>query len=378
MVTLTPEHVTGIQGQYLEALRAEAKAKQDYDIERKSCQVGHARTQIPSDGLLLNHINTLRQQQHHMQLIMLTEYVSKFGRLVPKNFVEADQEDADYPDHTLDQGCRASRCRAQKLLRELEVEVVEAKHEAERREAALQEARAKATADNFSPASRQQALNTVRGELTRWIENSLAQCGVDDIHAAEGTATQNADSALSKEDVKQAYERYSTARKTLATATEDLSHPLQDMIEEPVMVGRTKVTPLKDLAVDVGAQLSQWQHERSMAALMSYAQGELGKEETESVETLQRLADESQLLPSYPLLSRTGRFKVAASQRSSNKVGQQVEAWKFAGGAAENATSMAVSKDVFRGNQAIEQTRESMGGIALLREAASGAEDGHR
>ena len=374
-----PDHVTGIRERYLEAIQAEATAKQDYRTASRPDLDAKPSIEHTSEDVLLNHVNALRQHGQYTKLGSLAHYADEFEKLLPtspeKYKYDTSRDVATFVEADL----KHQRQQAESLTLELEMAVVEAKIEASREKAALQDAQAGLDTAAISPMSRLQALNAVRAELTTWVEESLAACGMDEPRLDMEADIEEEGEQMSVKDVEEAYAQYIEARKSLVAATEGLAVPMPDLAEEAARTERRKVINEADAVTGAEYKLRNWQDTRSLAAFTSYAQNQLAAEGLGAAQILQTLADESHLLQSYPLLSQAGRFKDMASrlgqqrQVESGRVKSQVEAWAFAAEGAETASFGANDKDVRRGNDAIEGAREMLRDLTLLQNSAARA-----
>ena len=375
-----PKYATGVRRQYLEAVQAEARAKQEYEVLRVSDLRTVVSGRESDQDVLLNHVNALKQRQHHVKLDSLTHYAEEFEKLLPTVPVQHDYEEAGDVDDAANKALDFKRQEAASLNRNLDIAVVEAQAHAHRQRSALQIAQAGIDVTAISPASRLHALHAVRIELTIWIEENLAACGMDDLHLDSATGEKADVDPPSIEDVEKAYEEYVEARKRLVAATEGLSAPQLNLYGEDVeQAERTKITLEADTTTAAEEQLSSWQEARSLAAFKSYVQTETESEEGDTVDILRRLADESQLLPAYPILAKSGRFKKVVSKLDSNEqnegdqVGSHVQAWTFAAGAAETASDAAVTTEARLGNEAVDKARHALKNMTLLQESAARA-----
>lgn len=376
-----PTDIRDVHRQYLEAVRDNTLARLKYAEAIENARIitrqVTPRQQPASRALLGDHLNLLRQQQLHKKLSILQKYLRE-----TETALSVDHS-ADSGDNTAAHDFQASRtlqddskvlqAHLQALTRKLEIAVLEANSQAKHENASLQAARLVESTTEVDPSNKLRSLIAVRDELTTWLEGSLAACG-------DGVDEDPADTfdgeAITAENVQAEYDRYVEARRRLLSAV-----PSGDAIPVPKKTSPSDAQsrppnavrlPL-DNALQAEQSHLQKQPLKSIKQLQAYASELLDAERSQTLNALLRLADESQLLPQYPLLSRSDKFGKLAAQlgrgsagNGEDKILNQIESWAFAADAAKTSTESAVAAQTRAAEKALDELEEVFEELKLL------------
>ncbi|KAF4627108.1 hypothetical protein G7Y89_g11047 [Cudoniella acicularis] len=231
-----------------------------------------------------------------------------------------------------------------------------------------------------SSTSKLQALGTARNELIQWIENELSRAGesseetdMDVQRLAPGHQGRNyIESELVS--IHRQYARYSKARQELvivavgqldsqATTNPDEHDALSlETLESDGSLNSTHLTyPYLEQMVSV------LNEQKALIQQKSHITISLSKQLKEAGQGLDRQADESHLLPAYPMRAKVGPWKGPESSNSfadeiSNyekpDSSQRAQAWVHSSASAANATKESILEKLEEGSMAIDDTRQ--------------------
>ncbi|KAA8650524.1 uncharacterized protein ATNIH1004_003211 [Aspergillus tanneri] len=393
--------LTGLRREYLQALKANVEARREYQAltERvASCKNPPVETANSDPRLDLQaYLRLLRERrqyaklqvfQHHLQQLKSRDIpspedfdpnTSRRQHLgLPEEFEEEKQN-----GHLAEEGI-------EELVHKLERAVIRAKAQVDKEKKLLEGLKAKQPPpEDISPAVRVAALQRTRNELVKWVEEKLVSVGSnEDGPMQEPPADEIEESArLLEEQKAQIMERYGAyveARKRLLDAASRACQPiangskkLPERAPETVQVPAEEAPSLEPVDVlgyttDILLPLSKAQ--RALAMQKFYLSGLLSKEKTTALRMLNRLRDESHLLPEYPILARQPRFKHAVAainyRHSTNptepakpdELVALAEAWAFASDAAGTNEREYVEQKVAEGSETVQDAQQ------LLRE----------
>ncbi|APA06915.1 hypothetical protein SS1G_04433 [Sclerotinia sclerotiorum 1980 UF-70] len=404
----------GVQHEYLRSLHANLKAQRDFAIlstqhdETESHSEMRARTQdkVTSKEVSLQAFLVLekrRQRQERFRIIQDTvdqlaqkpaatqayldpkssEVLRDTGSLppVPPSVIAPTEYHQD-----------SERIELKSLVNRLEKSVLRAQLLLKKEQKLLAKVRGGTTTstDQQEQGSRQQALGTTRNELINWIEMELGKAG-DSTPATEGQGLsmpeheekEYIDSQLVS--IKQIYERYLDIRKRLiVAATGDLTTPLPTdvgtedssgiLIEEnPNNSSNITNAPtypyLEDLVLISNEQKSTIQQR-------SYLTSSLTRQHKEAGKDLDKLVDESHLLPAYPMQSITtsqGKrlgdpisFEEDISNSDKPSSSSRAKAWVFAAESSSIATKEAVLERLEDGESALTEAYKTLNDLQTL------------
>jgi len=404
--------IPGLRKEYLKALRANIKARREYD---RVCNTNTLRNgdltsrdvvsgssypgiNLPSKSDHLDgYIALIKQRQRHERLRILHDYVDKLEQKsaaatayldqinpqlsgipqVPVEIVASSSSDVQEPDHKS----------LKDLIRDLEQAVLRAKVQLKNERHLLEHVRAgnsKGEREDLDSVPRDveklQALGRTRNELITWVEEELGKAGDSEPQDASETNHQSlTNTKESIEDqlilVKAQYSRYVQTRKTFIDTIAETVEPVLTIspterkdgdAEDNEMESTSSMTwivspYLRDLQLMSNEQKSSIQQK-------SYITVSLAKQHKETIQLFDRLAHESHLLPAYPLTtSRKDQFDLdGMAGKEMPNASHRARAWTYAAESAKAATNDSVLASIEEGESALEGAREmisTLGGL---------------
>ena len=288
------------------------------------------------------------------------------------------------------------------LMKKLERAVIRAKYQLEREERLLAEVKARHSKDGSTdqvndPRSRLNAFAATRDELVRFLEEKMSSDSPEYDNSAHSTVENGAEPALDREQVKEEiqteYEKYLMARKRLVdVASTALSAPGGAGSHDTISGKGTEVVdnragaplpvitqPALSALPFISEQLLPLLGNQKANALQgSYSSKVLRTERGKALDSLELLAEESHLLPAYPIMARQARFKNVVSAlgglkkpddamvdagENTDEMIKRAEAWAFAAEEASKAGDGFVMDKVNYGNERLDGAE---GSLALL------------
>ncbi|EXJ76971.1 hypothetical protein A1O3_10128 [Capronia epimyces CBS 606.96] len=390
----------GLRAEYVKAVQANRAAKSRY-AAILARHHEHAATSDPADSataghssrsLLGQHVELLRLERQHTTLITLEDELDALRRssrfttsdtlsragTTPSALPDTERELAQLVDLLT------------RSVKALERALVEAHHYAIHERSLLEDAKAQSQyRTSATLPQRLHALSAARRELTAWLEESLERCQGNTDEAGQD---EHLKSKLSSSDLEQnidhQYEQYLETRQRLLMIVSSLKAPLPEQAPETPggrverMVQNFTKTEWPEEAevpnVLEQALLPTVQQERASRAHLTFAKEQQEDELLATVNMLDRLSDESQILQAFPLLARSGRFEHAAStfgkkratvDEPEDEVSRRMKPWLFAAEAAEVATSSTIEELLKQGNRSMDNVGQSLSELRFLHEA---------
>jgi hypothetical protein len=421
-----PTAISGLRKEYLKALQANERARKEYqslsDLRSASDELGahpiskKVDEDDEDDEFFQTYLALLRLRRRYEKLRIFQDYLQLLCRKAPANpqFLDVNEmlKELPTPPKLPTEAIQTTEANAldssvsgiDTLTRRLEMSVLGAKHSLENERRLLVEWRDKidgnpeeATAGN----RKLHALGRVRNELIRWIESELSKTGNSlegEVEQATGERIVDTDSAISQsvEGILGQYRGYVEARKsllaTLSIAT--LSLPTQERdsttahaVDEAGQVVTTDQTAPAYLFLPLFSHyllpLSTFQ--KSIVQQKSCLTVGLAKQQRSIIQTIERLSEESHLLPAYPLLASQARFRNAAAALASRAVDnrpvslerdimesggddciKKARAWAFAADAARTVTEDAVREKCEIGEMRIRSAQDTLAKLLRL------------
>ncbi|PYI05833.1 hypothetical protein BO78DRAFT_397684 [Aspergillus sclerotiicarbonarius CBS 121057] len=398
-----PPEFTGLRKEYLEALRANVVARKEFQsavekatsIKHKGGKARAEESSVGSSSELQEYLRLLRDRRQHAKLRVFQQYLQELKQR--DTFKPGDLEDngARYqqlaPPEELEDNQHGHKAgeSIEELMHKLERAIIRAKAQLEREKGLLEELKVRRASEgpqDVSPATKVLALQRTRNALVRWVEEKLVTVGNSD----NSGATQNfrpediEESVRLLEDKKaqiaQQYAAYADARKRLLDAASRACQPIAIPSTKPptrptsMIQSKSATEEIQSLDAlevlsftsDVLQPLSKSQ--KALALQKFYLSGMLAKEKATTLRVLNRLRDESHLLPEYPILARQPRFKHAtaalASRQGTNsepakpdEVVGLAEAWAFASNSAGTSEQEDVEHKVEEGTETAQDAQ---------------------
>lgn len=395
-VTPTQE-VRGLQKEYLRALDANLKARNEYKNTRDETT-----TAAPS---LHNNLDSRDQVEEHVALVKLGQkrrrlkavhkYLDLLVRQPAASSDFLDLEDIfrnspalpNVPKDVVS-GFAVSASTAKTdlggLAGQLEKVVLRAKLLLKREEQLLADVRQSTVslAGQVSDEAKAHALDATRTELINWIEAELSKASGE---SEDNTSSQrNGFNSRSEQEtidrhlaeIKDKYRRYTAARKTVLSVISEQRQPvLKPGKENTLSSGQSHsitLAPTAHLLVPyLGKLLSLSREQKGMIAQKSHVHNILVKQAKETRQALDHLAEESQLLPRHPMSgasrpkSSFGEdFSAVVSEKSMSS--DSVKPWVSAADSAKIATLEVVAEKIEEGQVALESSMAALQEIDKL------------
>ncbi|THV55594.1 hypothetical protein BGAL_0006g00460 [Botrytis galanthina] len=244
--------------------------------------------------------------------------------------------------------------------------------------------------DQQEQGNRQKALETTRNELINWIETELGKAG-DSPAASEGQ-NPSVPENIGKEyiesqlaSIKQLYGQYLEIRKRLiVAATENLTTSLPTEVGTDDSSDMLLDEPANDTSSTRNASTFSYledlvlisNEQKSTIQQRSYLTSSLAKQGKEASKDLDRLVDESHLLPTYPTQTvnnpqrkRLGEpisFEQEISNSDKPTLSSRAKAWVFAAESSSIATKEAVLERLEDGESALAGAYQTLNDLQRL------------
>ncbi|KAK4250444.1 hypothetical protein C7999DRAFT_29028 [Corynascus novoguineensis] len=393
-IDVTPT-TQGLQKEYLEALSANIKAREEF----AACCREQSRPKAQASDTEGQDVDRL---QEHLAAIRLRHRLEKL-QAIERGLNSLEQKPAASPSFlnpeeifrdsrplpnipkelvaglTLDKAASSPHLKG--LIDQLEKHVLRAKLLLKREEQLLEKVKARATAkpECIDEGAKLEALNRTRVELINWIETELGKAAGED-GDAEAQEVQkhhpHTDSFNMKEQlasIKEKYAQYLEVRKTLVELVSQRPQPLiAPPAEEtkPLVPAALEPAPTAHLLSPYLEQLLLLSREqKGLIAQKSHINGVISNQLKENSQTLDHLAEESQLIPAHPMpgaARANAAFAEATSATEGSGPSDQVKPWVFAADSAKIATLEAVAEKIEEGQVALEGSIRALGGIQEL------------
>ncbi|KAE9381715.1 hypothetical protein N431DRAFT_425292 [Stipitochalara longipes BDJ] len=410
-IDAAPHGVRGIQKEYLRFVRANIKAKNEYSEASKDHHVGQEgqassvgmREQLTSqDGTgssLRSFLDLVQQRQKQERLRIIQDYIemlsqkpaSSVGHLDPQEVLKGVEALPKVPPEVVSASSSSHTPNGKDLnvlVDQLEKSVLRAKMLLTREQKLLAKYRAENANPSVRRGNRLQAVDATRHELINWIECELGRTGDSPLEAEESHGP--ADSAKQGKEyidtelasIQRQYARYLEARQALVAASGGTlkSSPLAEL-DQDTGLQQTREGPQNASGMNqaiypyLEAMVIVSNEQKAMIQQKSHLTISLSKQLKESSQGLDRLADESHLLPVYPIPAVGSQRKVLegavsfGEQMSSHEkpdTSLRARAWVFASESASYATKEAVSERLEEGAKSIAEAREMMSELEIL------------
>lgn len=401
LVKRIPPEVSGLRKNYLKAVQAHVKARDEHDRLTQELDDGDLkamrREQQQIEDEASTHVTTyvelLQAQRKYQKLMILQNHLdllaqkdaAQINYLSMNSIFKEIAPAPEAPSPTSLEDNLAPENSTKMLFLRLEKALLHAQSSSEKEKQllaqALSEEHSETTlkkADPRNASAQAFALKQTRDEMVHWVEEQLAQGGqgeedLDGEPSADMKET-TLDIGQREKAIKAKYDRYLQTRKSLLALLSAKRHaPLNPPAGAPYKICLQPHNAKKEqtenrcdnasivlpyateyLIPAASAQKRFLQHEFHLSKILE-------GQSQETVHVLERLADESHLLSNYPYLANQQRFKntVAAlgGQNPSSELGKEAEsvslarAWAFASSAARSTKQDEVRESVEHGEK---------------------------
>ena len=410
-VTKIPSEVSGLRKSYLKALQRHAKARKEYSkitrestYDAKAARRNERQDEEDSGESIDTYLALTIEQQKFEKLGILQDCLEVLSQkeaarsdyLQIHNILKSvgsHLETSQATAHRTIPGS-TSTIDIESLTTRLEKTVLIAKHAFDNQRTLLDKIRKDPQRDQIparaattSARTRINALSRSRDEFINWIEEHLAKTSQSSDNTDELPTTDNSDVPLDvkkrKKEIQDKYADYVEARKSLVALISLRELPLsQDITNKPADQKSQLHDPPLDRkwhkASSILPYLTEYlipaaKAQKSLLRQESHFSSTLTSQNKATVQVLDRLAEESHLLPSYPILAKQPRFQnVVAALRSKSSSSAFNEAtdnedeseligrarhWVFAADAARSAKQEAVKERLGHGKSYTETAK---------------------
>ncbi|KAH8815112.1 hypothetical protein F5884DRAFT_164406 [Xylogone sp. PMI_703] len=397
-----PTALRGVRREYVRCIRANLNAQKEYDELTTSGDSevkfidGPTLDSMRSDTPLEPFLRLVRIRQKYERLRILQDYFDMLEQqpaaateyLEPRTILgnlpalpRAPLEIIHHPtDMKNTQGANLDH-----IVDQLEKSVLNAKVALKREQKLLVAVTSQGTVKESQPPtnnnSKLQALGLTRNELINWIETELGKAG--DATSPEEAISNNPAHKVAGDDVEteltlvqKQYARYNITRQSLIYAvTGKVELPLSKTYNS------TSATPLSNDSVQIGIpachvvapyleeMLKVSNEQKSFIQQRSHLAISLAKQLKESGQGLDRLVEESHLLPAHPTpatkskhrsLDASVPFGEGTMNSEKPDTAHRAQAWKFASQSADAALSTEISEKLQDGRLSFVGTNESL------------------
>ncbi|OJJ31156.1 hypothetical protein ASPWEDRAFT_45117 [Aspergillus wentii DTO 134E9] len=397
---------TDLRKEYLQALQANVAARKEYESISENVgskiQGRNAKVETPaqdSNSELQAYLMLLRDRRRHAKLQTFQHYLQELkGRDEAKPEYIDDKEGRNQqllqPEEFEDGEQNASGAEGgiEGLVHKLERAVIRAKSQLDREKKLFDEIKAqhesaKHPDEGYSTTAKVIALQRTRDELVQWVEEKLVSVGGNDEGPVEDLPPEELEESAKlleerKAQIAKQYAAYIDARRDLLDAASKACQPVAAAPAKPQprsldhgQNGTEETTPLEPLDVLLYASqtlLPLSKSQRALTLQKSYMAGLLAKEKSTALRVLNRLGDESLLLPEYPIMARQPRVNPGATARHSrqsstateqikpDEVVNLAEAWAFASEAAGTKEREHVEENVAMGEEMAQDAQQML------------------
>jgi hypothetical protein len=408
-IDAAPHGVRGIQKEYLRCVRANIKARKEYSkanrehhtgLEAQGPSVGVRERSTSQEGIensMESFLDLVRQRQKHERLRIIQDYIDMLSQKPAARLEHLDLQevlkDVEMLPKVPPEVVNASSSNhmpdgkdLKELVDQLEKSVLRAKMLLRKEQKLL----AKVQADNSNSSARDgrqlQAVDATRHELINWIEGELGKAGDSPLEDSHGStepaklATEHIDTELTS--IQRQYARYTKARQALVAASSgkvelppsaelDQDNNLQPTKEE--FHNANGVNQAIHSYLEAMVMVSNEQ--KAMIQQKSHLTISLSKQLKEGSQGLDRLADESHLLPAHPMPAVISQRKalegaVSFGEQMSNHerpdTSRRARAWVFASESASNATKNSISEKLEEGANFVVEAEKTLSELANL------------
>lgn len=402
--TLKTTDVRGLQRDYLKALHVNIKAQREYEAvsQRQPEKESKSANSNSRNGTsrLEGHLTAIKLRRRQQALQTVERYLENLGQkpaassefLRPQKIFRGTARLPEVPKtvvsgFTVDKDSTKTNLKA--LVDRLEKAVLRSKLLLKKEEQLLEEVKSRSTTSlsKISDGAKLAALNATRNELISWMETELGKASPveeSQTEEEEGNARSEAkvDKATMDEQralIKDKYVRYISARRNLIGLVSQSPSPSIEPPEEVKFNAQAKdllPAPSTHLITPyIETFLAVTHEQKASMAQKSHLNGILARQAEEIGRALDRLAEESQLLPDHPTRKWQERIQGDLPDKGGHEITNRVKPWVSAADGAKLATLEAVAEKIEEGQVALERSTNSLAEIDQLLGRGIVAED---
>ncbi|KAJ5038760.1 uncharacterized protein L3040_006440 [Drepanopeziza brunnea f. sp. 'multigermtubi'] len=399
-VDIAPHGVRGLQKEYLRCVRANVKAQRDYAEISKQHRLGRddeyvkglKETSTDDVSCMESFLELVSQRQKYERLRIVQDYMDALAQkpaasaehLDPQLVLQDVETLPKVPSEVLNSADTTqglSGVNIEELVDQLAKSVLRAKMLLKREQILLGRVKAENSLAPGCRGSRLEAVGMTRSALINWIEAELSRAGDSSPESEIATSTspdkrgkQFIDSELSS--IHRQYSRYTKARQSLINAATgrldatNITKSLDEQEESPKAKEETYAPSGIEVTYPyLENMVSVLNEQKAMIQQKSHLCISLSKQLKEANQGLDRLADESHLLPAHPMPSikkqRHGlegpiSFGDEISNHEKPDSSLRAREWAHAAQSAGHSTKIVVSEKLDEGGVALEEAGQTL------------------
>ncbi|KAJ5502379.1 hypothetical protein N7463_005253 [Penicillium fimorum] len=392
-----PTDLPGLRKDYLKALTANVAARKELALASENvASLRRQRTSPnrPSDDdlqepgtELREYLALLRYRRRHTKLQVFQNYLEEIKTRDAGNLddVGNDGEQMPLPEVDEEAGHNVTGTDLDELVHSLERAVVRARTQLDRQKQLFEKAKAQHDPRAETSGAKARALQKTRDELVQWVEERLVGQGDPNESLLQELPPEEIEDAQRglenrKIQITEQYATYLRARQDLLDTASKACQPVNVTPKPPsrttnknelVMAEIPLPNPIDVLSYTNENLVPLFKCQKSLVLQKNYLSGLLLKEKSTTLRALNRLSDESHLLPEYPTPARQPHFKHAASAldmrnqiQTSDQTPDEVvglaEAWAFASNAAAANERDFVHQKIALGTEVARDARQTL------------------
>ncbi|KAK4867647.1 hypothetical protein LT330_001157 [Penicillium expansum] len=392
-----PTDLPGLRKDYLKALAANVAARKDFALASENVASlrrqrtspnrpsDHADLQEPGTELR-EYLALLRDQRRHTKLQVFQNYLEEIKTRDAGSLEDVgnDGEQILLPEVDTEAGHNGTETDLGGLVHSLERAVVHARTQLDHQRQLFEKAKAQHDPQTETSDAKAKALQTTRDELVQWVEERLVGQGDPDESLLQELSPKEIEEAQRglenrKMQITEQYAAYLRARRDLLDAASRACQPINVTQKPPsrsinknelVMAEMPPPNPIDVLSYTNENLVPLYKSQKSLAQQKSYLSGLLSKEKSTTLRALNRLSDESHLLPEYPTPARqpratalSSRIQTQTSDQTPDEVVGLAEAWAFASNAAAANGRDFVQQKIALGTEVAQDARQTLADV---------------
>ncbi|KAF4766150.1 hypothetical protein N7455_005442 [Penicillium solitum] len=389
-----PTDLPGLRKDYLKALAANVTARKEFASASEnvaSLRRQRATPNRPSDDAdlqepgteLREYLALLRDRRRHTKLQVFQNYLEEIKTRDAGSLedVANDGEHMLLSEVDTDAGRNGSETDLDELVHSLERAVVRARTQLDHQKQLFEKAKAQHDPRAETADAKAKALQTTRDELVQWVEERLVGQGDPDESLLQELPPEEIEEAQQglenrKMQITEQYAAYLRARRDLLDAASRACQSV-NVTQKPLSRSTNKngfvipeippPNPIDVLSYTNENLVPLLKIQKSLALQKSYLSGLLSKEKSTTLRALNRLSDESHLLPEYPTPARQpratalgSRIQTQTSDQTPDEVVGLAEAWAFASNAAAANGRDFIQQKIALGTEVAQDARQTL------------------
>ncbi|CRK15345.1 hypothetical protein BN1723_010638 [Verticillium longisporum] len=368
----------GLQRDYLRAVRANIKARQEHAqlSETSLSDTAPVKHQQSSADHLREHLALIKLQQKHERLAAIQKHLDTLTQqpVASPDFLNLEEiynDSIELPQvprevvNSFGTDTTAAKADLAAVVNEMEEVVLRTKILLRQEEKLLNVVRDRVEPgkDAIGEMARLHALNVTRNELINWIETELSKATGDD--ADQDTSGEPPNNGVEAGSADSLLTLASQRTRPIIKLSQTSETPRVEEAEDlPSSAGHIMLPYLEDL-LDLSRQ------QKGMIQQKSHINNILAQQVKDTRQILVHLAEESQLLPSHSMpAAKRGKSgfdeHMSAAASDTPDTVSQVRPWVYAADSAKISTMETVAEKVEEGHLALEGSMKALHDVEQL------------